>query len=270
MWLDYATFVNPKEMIAVVWMTSCSENAAEQILKFDIRALLTPLDDSTSPTVPSFYPQADKDLPAQKHTVEFTTGEEYNFPDRWISFILSLPSLFPNHPAQCIVDKVDKLWDCVLHRLTLAGAQSFSAWWITKVFFHEMLRWQVEKGGFMKHSPSSLQIPLEASDLDSQHHAARQDSFPTQAKEDSFLLSESQTTESQAKSTKPNQFQDTNSNSKPMNEITSNLSENMTNLHANQHDDSAIGLEEDSMLASVGKYDIMTDATDANGDIVVI
>lgn len=272
MWLDYATFVNPKEMISKANIPSCSENAAEQILKFDIRALLTPLDNSTSPTVPSFYPQADQDLPAQKHTVDLTTGEEYNFPDRWISFILSLPSLFPNHPAQCIVDKVDKLWDCVLHRLTLAGAQSFSAWWITKVFFHEMLLWQVEKGGFMKNTPASLQIPLETSDLDSQHHhhTARQGSFPAQAKEESFLLSDSQTTDAPSKSTKPSQFQENNANSKPMNEISSNLSENMTNLHANQHDDSAIGLEEDSMLASVGKYDIMTDTTDANGDIVVI
>ncbi|KAH8702580.1 hypothetical protein BGW36DRAFT_289176 [Talaromyces proteolyticus] len=271
MWLDFATFVDPKEMILKANIPFCSEDTTEKILKYDVRALLTPLDNPTSPSVPSSYQQAGGDMNTEKHAVQSSTGEEYNFPDKWISFILNLSSLFPNHPAQCVVEKVDRLWDCVLHRLTLAGAQSFSAWWITKVFFHEMLMWQVEKGGFMKHTPGSLQISLETSDSKPQHHAPRQGSFSVPVKDESFSLSENQHTNSHSRisgSSTYGQSLETNLDARPTNEVSA-LSESMTSLHPTHHDDSAIGLEEDSMLMT-GKYDIMADATDANGDVVVI
>jgi regulatory factor X len=46
--------------------------------------------------------------------------------------------------------------------------------------------------------------------------------------------------------------------------------ENCPGSQAPNHDDSGIGLDDDSMLMSVGKYDIMTDTTDAEGDVVVV
>jgi regulatory factor X, other len=274
MWLDFATFVDPKEMISKVDIPTCSEKATEQILKFDVRALLTPLDNPTSPTVLSFYQQTGDNTEDQKNTVESSTGEEYNFPDKWISFILSLPSLFPNHPAQCIVDKVDKLWDCVLHRLTLAGAPSFSAWWMTKVFFHEMLLWQVEKGGFMKHTPGSLQnmaAAQPAPENNQQQHMARQGNFVLVVKNESFMNSENGSITESTRRQSIEGAANTAVGSRSMNEKTTvAIPENMASLHGPNHDDSGIGLDDDSMLMSVGKYDIMTNTEDAEGDVVVI
>ncbi|OKL62133.1 hypothetical protein UA08_02782 [Talaromyces atroroseus] len=278
MWLDFATFVDPIEMISKSDIPSCSEKATEQILRFDVRALLTPLHNPTSPTVLSFYQQSRDDTEDQKNTVEYSTGDEYNFPDKWISFILSLPSLFPNHPAQCIVDKVDRLWDCVLHRLTLAGAPSFSAWWMTKVFFHEMLLWQVEKGGFMKHTPGSLQNEASAAAASSgpennpqQNHIARQGNFVLVVKNEPFGNSENGSMTESTGRQSIERTVNTAAGSRSMNEKnTAAISENMANLHAPNHDDSGIGLDDDSMLMSVGKYDIMTNTEDAEGDVVVI
>lgn len=268
MWLDFATFVDPKEMLIKAHIPSCSEKATEQILKHDVRALLTPLENSTSPAVMSFYQQTGENTQGQKSTVESSTGDEYNFPDKWISFILGLSSLFPNHPAQCIVDKVDKLWDCVLHRLTLAGAPSFSAWWMTKVFFHEMLLWQVEKGGFMKHTSSSLQSSAALSHETPPARISRQGSFAVPVKNEPFVtndngtIMESRTTLSSAPTANPG-------NDRSMNEKNPAM-EHFSGHQAPNHDDSGIGLDDDSMLMSVGKYDIMTDTTDAEGDVVVV
>lgn len=50
------------------------------------------------------------------------------------------------------------------------------------------------------------------------------------------------------------------------------VAENIANFHAGNNDDSAIDLDDDSMLMSVGKYgDMMaSDPADAEGDVVVI
>ncbi|QGA16872.1 hypothetical protein EYB26_004542 [Talaromyces marneffei] len=263
MWIDFATFVDPKEMLIKAHIPPCSEKATEQILKHDVRALLTPLEHPTSPTLLSFYQQTGSNTQDQKSTVEVSTGEEYNFPDKWISFILGLPSLFPNHPAQCIVDKVDRLWDCVLHRLTLAGAPSFSAWWMTKVFFHEMLLWQVEKGGFMKHSPSSIQSSSAQSQPENpQARISRHGSFAVPVKNEAFVTNENGSIMESAPTANPGNDTTIIEKNPAM--------ENFPGPQAPNHDDSGIALDDDSMLMSVGKYDIMTDTTDAEGDVVVV
>jgi regulatory factor X len=276
MWLDFATFVDPNELISKANIPTCSEKAVERLLRNDIRALLTPLDISTSPTLRTFYQQSDDDLKESKSTVETSNGDEYSFPDKWISFILSLSTLFPNHPAQCIVGKVDKLWDVILHRLTLGGAQSFSAWWITKVFFHEMLLWQVEKGGFLKHTASSLQRSFSTSEPTiTNRHIGRRDSCSVPPKSESFMTSENQSNDTRPKTstTKASGHPpEANGSSKSdLREKSVTLSESMGNLHATHHDDSAIELCDDSILMSVGKYDMMaSDPADAEGDVVVV
>jgi regulatory factor X len=274
MWLDFAAFVDPKEMISRANIPACAQQASEQILKHDVRALLTPLDNNNHPSVQSFFQQPDEDSKPHKYAVEPTIGDEYSFPDKWISFILNLPAIFPNHSAQCVVDKVDKLWDSVLHRLTLAGAQSFSAWWITKVFFHEMMLWQVEKGGFLKHTPSSLQSALTTSESTTRgNHLVRHPNCSMPVKSESFMASGNQTNDSRPETAASNASVDENSNSNTLgNDKSVTLSESMGSLHAPHNDDSAIDLDDDSMLISVGKYgDMMaSDAADAEGDVVVI
>ncbi|KAF9890915.1 hypothetical protein FE257_005172 [Aspergillus nanangensis] len=288
MWFDFKTLVDPKEMMIKANIPSCAEKATEQMLKHDIRALLTPITDLNPSAAKPFFtsPDLDDDVQAHRNPVATSTGDEYNFPDKWVSFILNLMSAFPNHRTQCIIQRVDALWDCILHRLTLGGAQSFSAWWMTKVFFHEMMAWQAEKGGFILHTPSTLQSANpEPSQYGSSNFLMKQPTGPDSATNDSFMTSEmphvtdarptsvprdgsaegiSQSRTSLDRSqmqANPNGVE----NDKP-------VPESIPNFHPPNNDDSAIDLDDDSMLMTVGKYgDMMaSDPADAEGDVVVI
>lgn len=286
MWLDFATLVDPKEVIARANIPSCAERSVEQILKHDVRALLTPLNDGNIPAQPFFnQPDREEDLSAHRFAVQPTMGEEYSFPDKWISFILNIPLAFPQHRAQCIVDKVDALWDAILHRLTLGGAQSFSAWWMTKVFFHEMMLWQVEKGGFMTCTPTSLQNASFGGERGTfRDQSTRHSSISGPVKNESFMPDMTQNDSRSRGTSSPQigngtqgdksmgntQF-DTSNNANLMNDK-STIADGIASLQSMNNDDSAIDLGDDSMLMSVGKYgDMMaSDPADAEGDVVVI
>ncbi|OJJ64855.1 hypothetical protein ASPSYDRAFT_142524 [Aspergillus sydowii CBS 593.65] len=270
MWLDFTTLVDPKEMMTRANIPSCAEQATERILKHDVRALLSPITELNPATSNSFFSQPDMEesTEAHKFPVEESVGDEYNFPDKWISFILNLAHIFPQHRTQCVIQRVDALWDCILRRLTLGGAQSFSAWWMTKVFFHEMMLWQAEKGGFMQYTPSTLQNADLDSDQsgpgalivkDSSHAVGNKEQSTTPDAQNGTSLERSRT----EVETNMNHIE----NGKP-----TNMTENLTPFHAPNHDDSAIDLDDDSMLMTVGKYgDMMaSDPADAEGDVVVI
>ncbi|KAL5003122.1 hypothetical protein BDV10DRAFT_155629 [Aspergillus recurvatus] len=268
MWLDFATMVDPKEMITRANIPTCAEQATERILKHDIRALLTPISDLDPAASNSFFSQPDLEKSPEPHKfpVEESVGDEYNFPDKWISFIINLAHIFPQHRTQCIIERVDALWDCILHRLTLGGAQSFSAWWMTKVFFHEMMLWQAEKGGFMHYTPSTLQKAGLDSDQSGPGALALKDS--PKAVDNESSTSNAQDSASSERSRKG---VETNP-SRIDNEKPTDIPENLTSFHAPNHDDSAIDLDDDSMLMTVGKYgDMMvSDPADAEGDVIVI
>lgn len=294
MWADFVSLIDPKEMISKANIPGCAEKTTEHVLKHDIRALLTPLNNVAHVQPKPFFSQPDDfdSLESRDFMVEPTEGDEYtNFPDRWISFILNLPGAFPNHHAQCIVEKVGKLWDCILHRLTLGGAQSFSAWWMTKVFFYEMMLWQAEKGGFMNSTPSSIKSLFPGSDNagsgsltegqfgllksfngDTSFNSEPRpnDSTPRKAPPPATAVSQygpsrEGSTESTARNHNTKQYNGTNKSAIE------------TNGKAMDHgppnnDDSAIDLDDDSVLMAVGKYgDMMvSDPADAEGDVVVI
>ncbi|RAK71600.1 RFX family transcription factor [Aspergillus fijiensis CBS 313.89] len=291
MWFDFKTLVDPKEMIMKANIPSCAERATEQILKHDIRSLLTPVTDiNPSTTLPFFAkPDTEEDNKVHKFPVEEAAGDDYNFPDKWISFILNLPGAFPHHRTQCIIEKVDALWDCILRRLTLGGAQSFSAWWMTKVFFHEMMLWQAEKGGFMRYKPSTLQHAGMASNQQGQSRFLMKPSnLPGHERSNSMMTNDSQLggeararpTPSSTSAESMSQTQDSlrpqvDAESNPNdteNEKPTNIPESIAGFHAPNNDDSAIDLDDDSMLMTVGKYgDMMaSDPADAEGDVVVI
>lgn len=266
MWVDFRTMVNPQDMMTKANIPTCAEPATEQILKHDIRALLTPLSDADpSPSLP-FYTRPDSPEAVEVHRfpVDTAPGDEYNFPDKWVQFILNIPAVFANHRTQCVIEKVDALWDSVLHRLTLGGAQSFSAWWMTKVFFHEMMVWQAEKGGFMRNTPGSLQSATFGPESLANFHV-KQDSVVEPSPLDGSTNSQKSIPPpvSQPPSHHPN-FKP------PSNEKRLSLQESGFQGHNN--DDSAIDLEDDTMLLAVGKYgDMMvSDPADAEGDVVVI
>ncbi|KAJ5094978.1 hypothetical protein N7532_007269 [Penicillium argentinense] len=260
MWYDFKTLVNPTEMITKANIPSCAEKATQQILKHDVRALLTPLQDASPSTgLPFFHkPDQPEDAEAHQFPVDNSSGDDYNFPDNWVSFILNLPVIFAQHHAACIIDKVDALWDSVLHRLTLGGAPSFSAWWMTKVFFHEMMVWQAEKGGFMHSTPASLQSAVFGHEhtgmVNYQRQSGTANGVPSKTHSRQSMSHEA-ATESPASN-------ETESKHVPEKELV---------LPAN-NDDSAIDLEDDPMMIAVGKYNDMmaSDPADAEGDVVVI
>lgn len=273
MWHDFKSMVDPKDMIAKANIPPCGERATEQILKHDIQALLSPVTDvCPSATLPFFHaPDTSEAMASRQFPVETAPedGEDYNFPDKWISFILNLPATFNFHRSQCIIEKVDALWDHILHRLTLGGAASFSAWWMTKVFFHEMMVWQAQKGGFMRSSPSSLQTVTFGPE-----QAPMGDFHPKQsAGSDSTSHSQVKATvaPSSNRSVARARTGDESADAKPTpNEKELPLADPA--FQAPNNDDSAIDLEDDAMLMAVGKYgDMMaSDPADAEGDVVVI
>lgn len=290
MWFDFKTLVDPRDMITKANIPGCAERATEQILKHDVQALLTPVNDShVAPSLPFFTaPDTEEDIHAHQYPVPSSIGEDYNFPDKWVSFILNLPLVFPNHRTQCIIDRVDALWDCILRRLTLGGAQSFSAWWMTKVFFHEMMVWQAEQGGFMRSTPSTLQDTALGIEQQAMHSLSmRQPSYSGGQREESLMASDVQQGR-QSISRPPTAAGDVpderrQSLERPRMEVEPNsntleqqkpatVADNIASFHAANNDDSAIDLDDDSMLMSVGKYgDMMaSDPADAEGDVIVI
>ncbi|KAL2852883.1 hypothetical protein BJY01DRAFT_81998 [Aspergillus pseudoustus] len=263
MWLDFKTLVDPREMITRANIPSCAEQATERILTHDVRALLTPITDLNLS-----QPDIKESTPGHKSPADDSVGEEYNFPDKWIAFILNLPHIFPQHRTQCIIQRVDALWDCILRRLTLGGAQSFSAWWMTKVFFHEMMLWQAEKGGFMHYTPSILQKTGLDFDQSGPGGLIMKPSSNSANQNGRSTTSDSQTSAPLDQS----QMEVETNLSHVENEKTTDITESLTNFHATNHDDSAIDLDDDSILMTVGKYgDMMvSDPADAEGDVVVI
>lgn len=267
MWLDFTTLIEPREMITKANIPTCAEQATERILKHDVRALLTPVTDLNPSASNSFFSEPDSEESSEppKLPAEESMGDEYNFPDKWISFILNLTYSFPQHRTQCVIQRVDALWDCILRRLTLGGAQSFSAWWMTKVFFHEMMLWQAEKAGFMHYTPSSLRKAGLDSDRSDPGSLALKDQSNSANDGAHSTPSDSQNDTSLERSR-------THDLNHADNEKPTNVPENLASLHAANHDDSAIDLDDDSMLMNVGKYgDMMaSDPADAEGDVVVI
>ncbi|OQD95718.1 hypothetical protein PENSOL_c019G09741 [Penicillium solitum] len=275
MWTDYKTMVNPRDMMTKANIPTCAEPATEQILKHDIRALLTPLTDADPSASLLFFTQPDSpdSVEAHKFPVESAPGDEYNFPDKWVQFILNIPAAFANHRTQCVIEKVDALWDSVLHRLTLAGAPSFSAWWMTKVFFHEMMVWQAEKGGFMRNTPGSLQSATFGAESVG-HFQMKQDSVseisPFDASNDSHAKSNPNPPAAHnGHPSHPPPSQQPDFKHPPSEK---RLSLQDQGFQGHNNDDSAIDLEDDTMLLAVGKYgDMMvSDPADAEGDVVVI
>lgn len=293
MWFDFKTLIDPKDMISKANIPRCAERTTEQILKHDVRALLTPVSDSNvAPCQPFFEtPDTEDDVQAHRIPVQPSVGGDYNFPDKWVSFILNLPLVFPSHRTQCIIERVDALWDCILRRLTLGGAQSFSAWWMTKVFFREMMVWQAEQGGFMRSTASGLQNALFGAEQPGMTNLAiRQPGYSTSEgnqplmpmeNEESHQPGSQATASPEVGSDIPQDRRQsldrsrTEPESNPnnmANQKSTSVAENIANFHATNNDDSAIDLEDDSMLMAVGKYgDMMaSDPADAEGDVVVI
>ncbi|KAL2361280.1 hypothetical protein RJZ56_005818 [Blastomyces dermatitidis] len=286
MWEDFVSYIDPMDLVAKAKIPNCAIEGVLNMMKDQIKFLIAP-DDGKSPDVQLY----DEDLGYQKFSYSSTdTSGSAPFPDRWIAFILNLPVLFPHHKAQCIIDRADALWTLLLHRLTLGGAQSFSAWWMTKVFFLEMMLWQAEKGGFMGCTAKSLEeslltqnvaqgtvepCPVQSTSANSDTHSSRD---PRSQESQSQPQSQLPSINPIVQASSPQYLQD-GSGSASMSTISGNektvAATNANTSPTNRtlaHDDSAIDLEDDSGLLTVSKYgDMMaSDPADAEGQVIVV
>ncbi|KAM5440149.1 hypothetical protein McanMca71_002768 [Microsporum canis] len=266
MWEEFSNFIDPAETVVKANIPPCSLKLAITVLKDHMKTLLYPLDNCAPPQTDSL----DNELAGfQKFPLPPASADEYtNFPDRWIAFILQLPAMFPNHSAACMIEKADSLWSTVLHRLTLSNAESFNAWWMTKVFFLEMMQWQAERGGFMATSPRLLrEHSANLLNKSTASVAAQLASF-TSASQQTEIDQSTQEVPSSMNNDIPNAASKANTTDAP------NRPAVDTSLEGNQmnNDDSAIALEEDSVLLGTGKYTDMTlsDPADAEGDVIVV
>ncbi|KAL1957661.1 hypothetical protein VTO42DRAFT_5638 [Malbranchea cinnamomea] len=275
---DFQSFVTPVDVVARAQIPMCSAAGVLDILANGTKSLLAPLLNRSTSDVQFI----DNAMGYQKFDYTPNNSDDYTeFPDRWISFMLQLPDLFPGHRASCIIDKSEMLWTNILHRLTLGGAQSFSAWWMTKVFFHEMIQWQAELGGFMQSSAKSLRLALANpnSSVNGQPTSAN----PSNDLKDSSFRSSQQKSSGLADATAiatngnvqnaPEKESGKNGSSVSQQQTTS-ARDTDTSINNNtlNHDDSAIDLDDDSMLLTTGKYGDMTasDPADAEGEVVVV
>lgn len=284
MWDDFKSFVTPIDVVSKSHVPICSAPEILDILRERLKLLLSPL-----------VNQSPQDAQFQNHEAGIhqlghksaASGEYADFPDRWIGFIYQLPLLFPGHDTRCIVEKADTVCTTVLHQLTLGGCQSFSAWWMTKVFFLEMIHWHSELGGFMQATPRSLRLMASGSKANTNDQTAtRAGSNPTSSVPlHGDQTKEANTTDEEPTSTAGSQtdlggvngasFQDNENGSNNSMEAKRGASDRDTDVVMNNspsNDDSAIGLDDDSLLLPAGKYgDMMaSDPADAEGEVIVV
>ncbi|KAJ6171770.1 hypothetical protein N7470_000837 [Penicillium chermesinum] len=239
MWQDFQELVDPTEMIAKANIPTCAARATEQILKHDVRALLTPIHDPVTNSHPFFAkPDTPEDTKAHTHPVENAEGIDYNnFPDKWISFILNLSPVFNHHRSQCIIKQVDALarWIHVPHPF-LVGTCEFCP---------------------PPMAMGSFQIKRDGAE-----HASFDVSTDSQTKP--------QNGSSSNRGAVPSANDEIHSNKNHSSQKDIPIAD--TGFQAPNNDDSAIDLEDDPMMIPVGKYgDMMaSDPADAEGDVVVI
>lgn len=311
MWLDYITMFDPSDAIAALAIPMCSDRCARQMLKHEVRLLLSPLSSNITPPAGSFFAKSSDPVDSTSilKPVPSVSDDDPNvsFLDRWISFIKSLPANYPGHEAGAIVNLTNDMWDSILHRLTLGGAVSFSSWWMTKVFFAEMARWQVELGGFMSHKASELadldfeeltqvmigdetgrravpakqvlasvssatQIPN--SDSHGSSLITKMEASRGPNEDHNSAREESKDLTAEIEQIKPGSFDRIPSTSAGFEALPS-ITAHQRNAMTSSHDDSAIDLDEDAVMMVVGKYDTdfrmtASDPADAEGDVVVV
>ena len=156
MWVDWATFVQPSSVVQTTLRgVGCTRTL--QILTTEIRELLNPSNGGFFDGMQPLFHNAlgSRGIIATQFPVLPGQGGIF---DRWQRFIEALPTLFPLLDARTLIDYVSQVGAAAIRDLTIANAQSFGTWWVTKTFIDEMLLWQAEKGGFFEHPPASTFI----------------------------------------------------------------------------------------------------------------
>ena len=185
MWADWVQFVNPKRIMESE-LPHCGAYAeVYTILVEDIRKLLAPintpawLEDRTHYQQNQQHNNNETPLSATAMHIAYSNGNgitsgnintdaNLNFDpnlnansnlsnetviDRLATFLMSLPTRFPNTDTRTLLYCVSALGTAALREITVENGLSYQPWWITKVFVDEMSLWLASMGGFLDHKP---------------------------------------------------------------------------------------------------------------------
>ena len=160
MWHDWVYYVNS---IGVVQssLPGCGYSRTLQILTKEVCELLGPLRVTSYHGMQPMYAYSGSNVSSnfsQYAHSEMDDSSTSGVLDRWTTFLHDLPSRFPGVDARLLLHCVGEVGSAALRDITMAQALSFGSWWVTKVWVDEMLQWLAEKGGFLEHSPSSMQM----------------------------------------------------------------------------------------------------------------
>ena len=167
MWHDWVCYVKPVSVVESS-LPGRGYTRTLQILTNDVRELLGPLRDVSYPGMQPIYAASSAGLSySQQSHHEMDDSSTSGVLDRWTTFLYDLSSRFPGIDARLLLHCVGEVGSAALRDITMAQALSFGSWWVTKVWVDEMLQWMAEKGGFLEHSPSSMEMrPLKRSAYD--------------------------------------------------------------------------------------------------------
>lgn len=160
MWHDWVYCVKPVSVVESS-LPGRGYTRTLQILTNEVRELLGPLRTASYPEMQPIYASAASSAGlncSQQSHHEMDDSSTSGVLDRWTTFLYDLSSRFPGIDARLLLHCVGEVGSAALRDITMAQALSFGSWWVTKVWVDEMLQWMAEKGGFLEHSPSSMEM----------------------------------------------------------------------------------------------------------------
>ena len=160
MWHDWVCYVRPVSVVESS-LPGCGYTRTLQILTNEVYELLGPLTVLSYQEMLPIYANATSNVSLnfpQQAQSDLDDSSTSGVLDRWITFLHHLPSRFPRVDPRLLLHCVGEVSSAALRDITMAQALSFGSWWVTKVWVDEMLQWLAEKGGFLEHSPSSMEI----------------------------------------------------------------------------------------------------------------
>lgn len=193
MWHDWVVHVKPVRVVESS-LPGCGYTRVLEILTSEIRNLLGPLRTTSYLEMNSAFMDVETNAAStsiQHAHPDLDESSTEGVLDRWTNFLQTLPSRFPGADARLLLHCVGEVGSAALRDITMAQAVSFGSWWVTKVWVDEMLQWLAEKGGFMEHSPQSMEMRRKAT-------FSPEAEFPMDEASETFVESRPRTAASQS------------------------------------------------------------------------
>lgn len=169
MWHDWVKTVQPKRVVESE-LPGCGHDEVMTILTTEMRGLLEPLDERFSPELGTDFENT-----RQPRRIGERVPTSEDVVERWAKFVKSIPRRFSKPQTRTLIHLVNAVSTAALRDVTVAQAQSFGSWWVTKCWVDEMLLWMAEMGGFLDAGPVAMtpitNAPMSAETLDDSDRA---------------------------------------------------------------------------------------------------